>query len=186
LEIKDLWKLFECGSRAALRWAFEALYTPQVMHTGMPMRPSRFKPIRSLAALLTALSPLFLLGGCVNDAASYAVNNDRDHAVIVRLTQDYFWSKQASLSVLAARLPDCQRRFDFGKVSLTDLNIELFSTGDETYLLRAGDDMWQIETNNCTQLPPPGENVQAQPIGVFHLDDKKNLVFEKAEGAPGT
>jgi len=150
------------------------------------MRPSRFKPTYSFATLLPALPvllPVLLLSGCVNDAASYTVNNDRDHAVVVRVTQDYFWSKQASLSVLASRLPDCQRRFDFGKTSLADLNIELFSTGEETYLLRAGDAMWQIETGSCTQLPPPGENVQAQPIGVFHMDDKKNLIFEKAEGA---
>jgi len=26
------------------------------------------------------------------------------------------------------------------------------------------------------------ENVQAQPIGVFHLDGSKKLVFERAEG----
>jgi hypothetical protein len=150
------------------------------------MRSSRFKPTHSLAALVPSLLLAPLLAGCVNDSASYTVNNDRDHAVIVRVTQDYFWSKQASLSVLASRLPDCQRRFDVGKTSLTDLNIELFSTGEETYLLRAGDDMWQIETNNCTQLPPPGADVQAQPIGVFHMDDKKKLVFERAEGAAGT
>lgn len=150
------------------------------------MRSSRFKPTYPFAAWLPALLLAPLLAGCVNDTASYTVNNDRDHAVIVRITQDYFWSKQVALSVLAARLPDCQRRFDFGKTDLADLNIELFSTGDETYLLRAGDAMWQIETNNCTQLPPPGDDVQAQPIGVFHMDDKKRLVFEKAEGAPGT
>jgi hypothetical protein len=140
-------------------------------------------PLTRLTYLLPALLPTLLLAGCVNDTASYTIDNDRDHAVIVRLTQDYFWSKQASLSVLASRLPDCQRRFDFGKTDLTDLNIELFSTGQETFLLRAGEDMWQIETNNCTRLPAPRDDVQAQPIGVFHLDGKKKLVFEKAEGA---
>ena len=134
---------------------------------------------------LTSLLPALLLAGCVNDSASYTIDNDRDHAVIVMVAQDYFWSQQASLTVLAARLPDCQRRFDFGKVSLEDLNVELFSTGAESFLLRAGDEMWQIETGNCTQLPPPSDDVQAQPIGIFHMDDKKRLVFEKAEGAAG-
>ena len=131
------------------------------------------------------LLPALLLAGCVNDSASYTIGNDRDHAIIVRLSQNYFWSKQADLQVLASRLPDCQRRFDFGKVPLADLNIELFSTGEETFLLRAGEDMWQIETGRCTQLPAPGADVQAQPIGVFHMDEKKNLVFEKAEGVTG-
>jgi hypothetical protein len=140
-------------------------------------------PLTRLTYLLPTLLPTLLLAGCVNDSASYTIDNDRDHAVVVRVTQDYFWSKQASLSVLASRLPDCQRRFDFGKTDLTDLNIELFSTGQETFLVRAGEDMWQIDTNNCTRLPAPGDDVQAQPIGVFHLDGNKKLVFEKAEGA---
>jgi hypothetical protein len=85
--------------------------------------------------------------------------------------------------VIASRLPDCQRQFNLGKTRLADLNLELFSTGEETFLLRAGDEMWQLETRGCTELPPPSADVQAQPIGVFHLDVNKKLVFERAEGA---
>jgi hypothetical protein len=141
----------------------------------MTMRP----PLPKLFPLLPAL----LLAGCVNDSASYLIDNgSNDHAITVTVTQDYFWSKQAGLRVVASRLPDCQRQFDFGKTSLADLNLELFSTGEETFLLRAGDEMWQIETQGCTQLPPPSAEVQALPIGVFHLDGKKQLVFERAEG----
>jgi hypothetical protein len=139
---------------------------------------------RSPLPKLLSLLPALLLAGCVNDSASYLIDNGgSDHALTVTVTQDYFWSKQAGLQVVASRLPDCQRRFDFGKTSLADLNVELFSTGEETFLLRAGDEMWQIETQGCTQLPPPSAEVQAMPIGVFHLDDKKHLVFERAEGA---
>jgi hypothetical protein len=32
-------------------------------------------------------------------------------------------------------------------------------------------------------LPEPSDNVQAQPIGVFHMDTKNRLVFEPAEGS---
>lgn len=132
---------------------------------------------------LFLLTPLLLLSGCVNDSTSYVIDSN-DHALTVIVRQDYFWSKQASLYVIAARMPDCQRQFDFGKTDLADLNIELFSTGEESFLLRAGEDMWQVETRGCTQLPEPSDDIQAQPIGVFHLDDKKHLVFEAAEGAP--
>lgn len=131
---------------------------------------------------LLLLTPLLLLAGCVNESASYAIDSS-DHALTVIVTQDYFWSKQAHLAVVASRLPDCQRQFDLGKTPLADLNVELFSTGDESFLLRAGDAMWQVETQGCTELPPPSANVQAQPIGVFHLDAKKKLVFERADGA---
>ena len=134
---------------------------------------------------LLLLTPLLLLAGCVNESASYAIDSS-DHALTVIVTQDYFWSKQANLAVVATRLPDCQRQFDLGKAPLTDLNVELFSTGDESFLLRSGDDMWQVETQGCTELPPPSANVQAQPIGVFHLDSKKKLVFERADGAVAT
>jgi hypothetical protein len=90
------------------------------------------------------------------------------------------------LRLIASRLPECQRQFDLGKTPLVDLNVELFSTGDETFLLRSGDDMWQVETRDCRQLPEPSDNVQAQPIGVFHMDAKKRLVFEPAEGSVAT
>jgi len=127
------------------------------------------------------LLPL-LLAGCVNDSASYLIDS-RDHAITVLVTQEYFWNKQADLRVVASRMPDCQRQFNLGQVSLDDLSVELFSTGEETYLLRAGEAMWQIETQGCTQLPGPSADVQAQPIGIFHFDDKKAFVFERAEGA---
>jgi hypothetical protein len=129
---------------------------------------------------LPLLLPL-LLAGCFNESASYAIDND--HALTVLVTQDYFWSKQADVRVVASRLPDCQRQFDLGKAPVADLNVELFSTGENTFLLRSGDEMWQVETEGCTQLPPPSDNVQAQPVGVFHLDGSKKLVFERAEGA---
>jgi hypothetical protein len=130
---------------------------------------------------LPLLLPL-LLAGCVNESASYAIGGN-DHALTVLVTQDYFWSKQADVRLVAARLPECQRQFDLGRAPVADLNVELFSTGENTFLLRSGDAMWQVETEGCTQLPPPSENVQAQPIGVFHLDGSKNLVFERADGA---
>jgi hypothetical protein len=130
---------------------------------------------------LFLLLPL-LLAGCINESASYVIDGN-DHALTVLVTQDYFWSKEAGVRLVASRLPDCQRQFDLGKAPMADLNVELFSTGENTYLLRSGEEMWQVETGACTKLGPPSENVQAQPIGVFHLDGKKRLVFEPAEGA---
>jgi hypothetical protein len=131
---------------------------------------------------LLLLSMLPALSGCVNESASYQIDSN-NQALTVVVTQDYFWSKQVRMQVIASRMPDCQRQFDLGKTSLADLNVELFSTGEETFLLRSGDEMWQLETQNCSELPAPSADVQAQPIGVFHLDARKRLVFERAEGA---
>jgi hypothetical protein len=159
-----------------LRPVFEALYTRAVMHQSI------VNPEMTMRSTLFLLMPLLLLAGCVNESASYTIDGS-DHALTVVVTQDYFWSKQVGLRLIASRLPDCQRQFDLGKTPLANLNVELFSTGDESFLLRSGDEMWQVETSDCKQLPEPSDNVQAQPIGVFHMDAKKKLVFEPAEGA---
>jgi hypothetical protein len=136
----------------------------------------------TMRSTLLLLTPLLLLAGCVNESASYTIDSN-DHALTVVVTQDYFWSKQAGLRVIATRLPASQRQIDLGKAPLADLNVELFSTGDDSYLLRAGDEMWQVDTRDCKQLPEPSDNVQAQPVGVFHMDAKKKFVFEPAEGS---
>ena len=49
------------------------------------------KPLLLLPSLFASL----LLAGCVNDSASYQIEGN-DHALTVRVLQDYFWSKNAT------------------------------------------------------------------------------------------
>ena len=59
-----------------------------------------------------------------------------------------------------------------------DVEIELLSGGDNVWTLRAGKEMWQVETQTCTQYPDvKGDG--GELIGVFRVDGKK-LVFEAA------
>lgn len=137
------------------------------------------KPSFLLAPLLAPL----LLAGCVNDSATYRIDPN-DHAITLRVVQDVFWSKQATLRLTAVRLPDCQRQVELGEVALSGLEIELFETSPNVYTLRSGEDTWQVETQNCSQLEAPeAKAVTGQALGVFHLDDDKKLVFEAAETA---
>ena len=130
------------------------------------------------------LAPL-LLAGCISETASYAID-DRQHALVVRIDQDYFWSKQASLRLIVSRMPDCQRQMELGEVALSGLEIELFASGPNLYTLRSGEDVWQVETQGCTELEAPQANaVSGQALGSFHLDEHDKLVFEQAgAGAP--
>lgn len=139
------------------------------------------KPFYLLPPLLAPL----LLAGCVNDSASYQLEGN-DHALTVRVIQDYFWSKDATLRLTAARMPDCQRQMELGKVPVSGLEIELFESGPNLYTLRAGEDVWQVETQGCTELEAPEANaVTGQALGSFHLDEHDKLVFESAgAGAP--
>lgn len=127
---------------------------------------------------LLLLVPL-LLAGCVDDSATYYIDGNQ-HALTVRAMQEYFWKKDVTLDLLASRMPDCQRRIPLGKLPMPDVEIELFASSENVYTLRAGEQAWRVETEGCSEMEAP-EQVTGQPLGVFHLDENKKLVFDKAE-----
>lgn len=144
----------------------------------------KVKPMRHPSFLLVPLLAPLLLTGCVNDTASYQIEGN-DHALTVRVVQDYFWSKQGVVKLTAARMPDCMRQMDLGELPLSGLEIELFASGPNLYTLRAGEETWQVETQGCTQREAPEANaVTGQALGAFHLDANGKLLFEAAETAP--
>ncbi|MFP5392395.1 MAG: hypothetical protein ACLGI6_12770 [Gammaproteobacteria bacterium] len=138
-------------------------------------------PLLSLNPLLV-LTPL-LLAGCVQDSTSYYID-DRDHALTLRADQAYFWDDAVTLTLIAARLPECQRQFVLTKVPLEELALELFSAGDQLYNLRAGSETWQIDTRTCTQGATPDGKALGQPLGTFRLTEEGKLAFERAQAGP--
>lgn len=128
-----------------------------------------------LALLL--LTPL-LLTGCIKESASYYIDGNR-HAISLRAQQEYFWSKDVELRVLASRMPDCQRQLVLGRLPVADLEVELFESAENTYVVRAGEQVLQVETAGCTQLEAPAAGATGQRLGAFRLDQNKKLVFEK-------
>jgi hypothetical protein len=135
-----------------------------------------------MRAHLILLAPL-LLSGCIDGSASYSIDGS-DHALIMRAQQEHFWSKQVTLRLIAARLPDCQRQLVLGTLPADDLQVDLFADGDNVYTLRAGDQQWTVETRNCTELETPAQAPAGTALGSFHLDEGKTLVFEQAAPAP--
>jgi hypothetical protein len=127
-----------------------------------------------IALLLTPL----LLTGCMQESASYYIDGNQ-HAISVRAQQDYFWSKDVELRVMASHMPDCQRQLVLGNLPLADLQVELFASAENTYVLRAGEQVLQVETGGCSQLEAPAANALGQPLGTFSLDERKKLVFVK-------
>lgn len=129
---------------------------------------------------LYLLAPL-LLTGCFTETASYPIDNDQ-HALTVRVDKEYFWSKEGTLRAIVSHLPTCQRQMELGPVWLSDLQVELFDSGNDVYTLRADDEAWQVNIADCTQLEQPkAEAVTGQPLGVFVLDDDNQLTFAKPE-----
>jgi hypothetical protein len=93
-----------------------------------------------------------VLGGCVNDAASYLIDG-RDHALTLLRQQPYFWSKQTELNFVVARFPDCQRRHSLKPAEDGDTHASLMETGPGTYLLQRGHDWYALDTKSCGLQP---------------------------------
>ena len=134
--------------------------------------------MRKIVTALPLLVLPLLLTACVDDDATYYVDGGNQHTLSVHRTQPYFWSDQVNLELLAARLPDCQRRYPLARMPADDSDVELYASGDNVWTLRAGKQSWQIETQTCTlTADPKGE--PGEPVGVFRADHDQ-YVFEPA------
>lgn len=144
------------------------------------------------AHLLLPLVALPLLAGCMHDAASYQIAG-RDHALTLIADQPWFWKPEADLAVVAARLPDCQRRHNLKAVPIASIAMEVHRAGDKTYVLRQGKKLYLVETQTCEgfralEEEPPGG--LGEWLGTFKVEGGK-LRFAanpdlQAEGASGT
>lgn len=133
---------------------------------------------RSTFLLLTPL----LLAGCVNQSTSYYIDGP-DHSLTLRAEQEYFWNDALEVKMVAAHLPGCQRQFPMTILPAAELQIELYSAGDNVFSLRAGKQVMRIETGTCTRLPEPTPEELGQSLGTFKLNAEKKMVFEKNPAA---
>ena len=137
-----------------------------------------------MSKILLLLSAL-LLAGCTEDFATDQING-QDHALTIRRTQRYFWQDKAEVSLLAARLPDCQRLHALTTVEPADrLKVELFASDEQVWNIRVGQQLWQIETTTCNGLTELEYDPRAdlgQAAGSFSVRDGK-LVFEPVSPA---
>ncbi len=92
---------------------------------------------------------VLLLAGCSRDSASYFVDG-REHALTVTREQEYFWSDHMTVSLIVARLPDCQRRHELTPVAQS--GIDVFASSDDVWTLRSGTATWRIDAATCELL----------------------------------
>lgn len=120
-----------------------------------------------------------LLAGCVDDSASYLIDGN-NHALTLRRQQQYFWKDEASVTLLASRMPDCQRLHPLASIGPTaTIKMEVFQSADDTWNIRMGNQLWQIETQTCNTLTELQNDPNADlgtPVGSFSVQNGK-LVF---------
>jgi hypothetical protein len=135
---------------------------------------------RSILILLTPL----LLAGCIRQSASYYIDG-ANHSLTVRAEQEYFWSDEVVVKLVAAHMPDCQRLFPMTTMPAAGFEIALYSAGDNVYSVRVGKQVMRVETQNCTRLTEPTNEELGEQLGTFRLDADNKMVFEKTAGAAG-
>jgi hypothetical protein len=126
---------------------------------------------------LLLLTPL-LLAGCYNDSATFYADTTQEHTLSIRRQQDYFWSDHGRFTLLASRLPDCQRRIDLAELPLEDTDVELYAEGDNRWSLKAGSQVWHVETGTCSLVSRDGAPAGTK-IGDFKAEIDK-LTFVEA------
>jgi hypothetical protein len=131
--------------------------------------------------LAFSLFACLVLAGCTSSTATYRIDG-ADQTLSVRANQDYFWSNVMTVGMITARMPDCQRKIDLGKMPKTDFDIEIFDSGEDIYTVRAGEQLWQVNIQTCTNLGEPKAGVAGLPVGNFKFENKE-LVFLKAGAA---
>jgi len=132
-----------------------------------------------MRTLSTTLA-LLLLAGCYNDSATYYADSTQEHRLTVRRQQDYFWSDEGRFTLMAARMPTCQRAIALGEHPLEDTQIELFSEGDNRWSLRSGKQVWHVDTQNCALLSEEG-SAAGQKVGDFKAEIDQFRFIEAAE-----
>jgi hypothetical protein len=125
------------------------------------------------------------LAGCISDTASYMIEGDRNHAIIVTRSQNWFWEDTVSLTVLATRQPDCMGGLEIHNVPSRD-PIILHQAPDEypeqIYIMDAGGKHYAISNQSCRVQKFETTPADMGPtIGSFRTVDGK---FQYIEGNP--
>lgn len=129
------------------------------------------------------LIPLFpLLAGCFQDTASHSLGA-RDHAITLMRSQTWPWSSTVDVTVIAARMPECNGGGNIEEVPET-AEFVLFRAPEEypepIFMLKVGQRVFAISTQSCRlqEFQEKPDNL-GQRLGTFMVKDGK---FQFVEG----
>lgn len=135
------------------------------------------------------LLPLFavpLLSACVNDGATYEIDNTREHVLSLIREQPYFWDSKVELFLVVSRMPACMRRHSMGS-GTEKTRVEVYQVPSGAFIIKVGKRMYATETQTCesfakiSEEPPEGLGTM---MGTFRVV-KGELVFVKEDQGEG-
>ena len=136
-------------------------------------------PQKKLLALL--LVPLLV--ACSDQRAAFEFGSPEHSLTLIRV-QNFFWEKTAGYSIVAAHLPECQRRHDMG-VGAADSKVEVYAPGNDAWILKQGKRMFVVETRTCEGFAPLDEVPEGglgTLLGTFEMR-ADTLTFSAVAGA---
>ena len=140
-----------------------------------------------LRHLLLPLLAAPLLTACVNDGATYEIDNSREHVLSLIREQPYFWDSKVNLFFVVSRMPSCMRRHSLG-VGTEKTKVEVYQVPSGAFIIKAGKKMYATETQTCESWAKmdsePAEGMGTL-MGSFRLK-KGELVFVKEESGDKT
>ena len=101
-----------------------------------------------LRTLLLPCLAVPLLAACVNDGATYEIDNTREHVVSVIREQPYFWEDKVNFYVVVSRMPACMRRHEAGS-GTPKTKVEIYQVPSGAFIVKLGKRMFATETQTC-------------------------------------
>lgn len=138
-----------------------------------------------LRHLLLSLLAVPLLSACVNDGATYEIDNTREHVLSLIREQPYFWENKVNLFLVVSRMPACMRRHSLG-TGTPNSRVEIYQVPSGAFIIKVGKRLYVTETQTCENFAKlDGEPAEGMGnlMGTFRLK-KGELVFIKE--APDT
>jgi hypothetical protein len=114
-------------------------------------------------AWTVSLLMLPLLSACENSAASFLVDNDKNHSISLLREQRWFWSGEVEQKVVASRFPSCQRRVAVNPDTTAFTEMKVYQHDERVFTIQQGNQWWVVGTESCVvqkfATPPkdPGE-----------------------------
>ena len=93
-----------------------------------------------------------VLAGCSDLRSTFEIKGSAHALTLIRETS-LPWDKTAKYSIVAARMPDCMRKHPIGNAPL-NAKVEIFSPGNDAWIIRMNGRMYVTETRSCEGFSP--------------------------------
>lgn len=141
-----------------------------------------------LRALLTLVFALPLLSACVDDRASWQIDDTREHTLSLIREQPLFWEKKVNYYLVVSRMPTCTRRHSLGP-GTENTRVEIYQVPSGAYIVKFGRRLYVTESQTCIEWARLDEEPAGglgELRGVFRVrGGKLAFVAEKPGEAAG-